>query len=117
VVGSSIVFGSLIPTASVGSCSAAGGGNQYTVNIASGSGTAVSSSVGIMGEPLVAEVSGATAYSTSDSTGRRIKTVTNQVIQQGSIGLSLGGTATTQVVAGRLSWRQINNYQDLKNAP
>ena len=117
VVGNSIVFGSLIPIASVGSCSAAGGGNQYTVNIASGSGTAISSSVGIMGEPLVAEVSGATAYSTSDSTGRRIKTVTSQVIQQGSIGLSLGGTTSTQIVAGRLSWRQINNYQDLKNAP
>ncbi|TAM39534.1 MAG: pilus assembly protein PilY [Burkholderiaceae bacterium] len=117
VVGNSIVFGSLIPAASAGSCSAAGGGNQYTVNIASGGGTAISSSVGIMGEPLVAEVSGATAYSISDSTGRRTKTVTSQVIQQGSIGLSLGGTATTKVIAGRLSWRQINNYQDLKNAP
>lgn len=117
VVVDTAVFGSLIPGASTtsGTCSAAGGsGNQYTVNIASGNGTFLKSSVGIMGEPLVAEVTNATIYDTSDSTGRRWKTTTSQVIQQGAAGLSTGGTVSTKVAAGRLSWRQIHNYQDLK---
>jgi hypothetical protein len=26
-------------------------------------------------------------------------------------------TTTQEIVTGRLSWRRINNYQDLKNAP
>ncbi|MDO8262125.1 MAG: PilC/PilY family type IV pilus protein [Gallionella sp.] len=116
VFGDTAVFGSLIPGASSssGSCSAAGGGgNQYTVKIATGNGNAISSTVGLLGEPLVAEVTGATTSTISDSTGRRTKTITSQTIQQGSSGLSTGSTVTTTVVAGRLSWRQINNYQDL----
>jgi type IV pilus assembly protein PilY1 len=117
VVGEAIVFGSLIPNAAGGGCAAAGGGKQYTLGFARGSGTAVASSVGILGEPLVATITGATTYSSSDSTGRRVKTIRNQVIQQGSSGLALGGNPTVTATAGRLSWRQIHNYQDLKNAP
>jgi type IV pilus assembly protein PilY1 len=119
VFGTQIVFGTLIPGDSgSGSCSASGGGgNQYTVDIATGNGNSVSSNVGILGEPLVSQISGATTYTPTDSTGRRIKTITSQIFQQGSSGVSIGRTTTLSVVAGRLSWRQINNYQDLKNAP
>jgi type IV pilus assembly protein PilY1 len=120
VISDTVIFGSLIPgTSSTGaSCSVAnGGGNQYTVKIAAGSGNFFTSTVGILGEPLVGELTGATSYTISDSTGRRVKTITSQVIQQGSSGLAPGGTASTSVMAGRLSWRQIYNYQDLKNAP
>ncbi|MBS0315615.1 MAG: pilus assembly protein PilY [Proteobacteria bacterium] len=117
VVGESVVFGSLIPNAAGGGCAAAGGGNQYTMNFARGSGTTSVSTVGIMGKPLVTRITGATTYSSSDSTGRRTKTIRSQVIQQGSTGLALAGTETATVIAGRLSWRQINNYQDLRNAP
>ena len=120
VFGDSAIFGSLIPSTSStsGSCSTAGGGgNQYTVKIASGNGNSINSTVGIMGEPFVAEITSATTNTATDSTGRRTKTVTSQVIQQGSSGLSSGGTVTATFIAGRLSWRQINNYQDLKNAP
>jgi len=108
----------LIPGASgSGSCSASGGGGyQYTLDIAKGNGTSVVSTVGISGEPLVSELSGVTTVTNSDSAGRRTKTITSQVILQGSTGLAVGGTVTKTVVAGRLSWRQINNYQDLKNA-
>jgi type IV pilus assembly protein PilY1 len=120
VFGNTVIFGSLIPGASGssgGSCAAAGGGGyQYTVNIASGNGTLTNSTVGIMGEPLVGNLSNATSYTISDSTGRRTKTTTSQIIQQGSGGLATGGTTTSTITAGRLSWRQINNYQDLKNA-
>ncbi|MFZ2293482.1 MAG: PilC/PilY family type IV pilus protein [Polaromonas sp.] len=119
IFGNKVVFGSLIPgvTGSSSCTAAAGGGNQYTVDIASGNGDSNSSGVGILGEPLVAEISGATTYTSTDSTGRRTKTVTSQIFQQGSGGLSVGRTGTITMVAGRLSWRQINNYQDRKNAP
>lgn len=118
--GSKVVFGSLITgtTTSTGSCTATvGGGNQYSLDIASGNGDAIESRVGILGEPLVTEISASTTLGASNSTGRRLKVVTSQIFQQGSSGLSIGRTATKNVVAGRLSWRQINNYQDLKNAP
>ena len=117
VIGATAIFGSLIPsvTAAASTCAAPdGGGNVYTVNIASGSGTRVRSTVGILGEPLVAEITGATTQTPTDSTGRRIKTTTSQVLQQGSIGIGVGTTVVTTSIAGRLSWRQINNYQDLK---
>ena len=124
VFGDKLIFGSLLPGAtSTNSCSASGGGgNQYTVDILNGSGTSVGSGVGILGEPLIAEITSATAYTPSDSTGRRLKTITSQVFQQGSDGFSAGSgsntnTKTRTVVTGRLTWRQINNYQDLKNAP
>jgi type IV pilus assembly protein PilY1 len=124
VFGDKLIFGSLTPgVTSSNSCTASGGGGtQYTVDILNGSGTSVSSSVGILGEPLVAEISSATTTTASDSTGRRIKTITSQVFQQGSDGVAAGSgsntnTKTRTVITGRLSWRQINNYQDLKNAP
>lgn len=119
VFGTNVVFGSLIPGATgSSSCSAAaGGGNQYTVDIATGNGNSVGSSVGVLGEPLVSEISGATTYTATDSTGRRTKTITSQLFQQGSSGVSVGRTSTITLAAGRLSWRKIHNYQDLKNAP
>ena len=112
-------FGSLIPSATAGSsCSASqGGGNQYTVKIAKGDGNATSSTVGIMGEPLLVDLPGATTVTVSGSDGRSTKTITSQVIQQGSLGLATGGSVSNTYAFRRLSWRQINNYQDLKNAP
>jgi type IV pilus assembly protein PilY1 len=115
-----IIFGTLIPAVSgtAGTCSASGGGgNQYTINIATGNGSFVTSTTGILGEPLVAEISSATTYTPSDSTGRRLKTVTKQVFQQGSGGVEASSTASATFVTGRLSWRQINNYQYLKDTP
>ena len=112
-----ISFGSLIPgTSSASTCAAGGGGgNQYTVNIAGGNGILASSAVGLLGEPMLIEIPGATSYTSFDSTGKRQKTVTYKVIQQGSAGIGTGSTVTVTTAAGRLSWRQINNYQDLKN--
>ena len=119
ILGEKVTFGSLIPGASsASSCSAPGGsGKQYTINIC-GNGGATDSTVGLLGEPLLIEIPGATTRTISDSTGRRTKTVTYAVIQQGSAGVSATpGTTTVTSIIGRLSWRQINNYQDLRNAP
>lgn len=120
----SLTFGSLYPgVASTSACSnTPGGGNVYTLTISSGSGTSRVSDVGILGEPLLVDLPGATTNTPSDSTGRRTKTITKMVVQQGSSGLSVGSsgtqyTQTSTVVTGRMTWRQINNYQDMKNAP
>lgn len=120
VSGNNLIFGSLIPASSgaTGSCTAAGGGgNSYTINIDSGNGTSATSTVGLLGEPLVLEIVSAASYTNSTTTGRRTKTIVQQVVQQGSSGVNTSSTVTTTLAAGRLSWRQINNYQDLKNAP
>ena len=119
-VGDYLVFSSLIPSASVsaGSCTAGGGGGaEYTINIDTGDGSFRLSNVGVLGEPLVMEIPGSTVYSAADNTGRRKKTVITQTIQQGSTGLAATTSVATEFVAGRLSWRQINNYQDRKLAP
>ena len=117
--GSVAVFGSLIPGVTIpGSCgSSQGGGNVYELKLAAGNGISRISVVGILGEPLLSEVSEAATYSPTDNTGRRKKTATTKVIQQGSLGIpGVPASKTTTITVGRLSWRQINNYQDLKNA-
>jgi type IV pilus assembly protein PilY1 len=117
VFGNKIIFGSVIPPDAVLDACGSGTGYQYIINLATGSGSVELSQVGLLGEPFVLEV-GTSALTNSDSTGRRVKTTTGQIILQGSTGLK---TVTTQPtdssIVGRLSWRQINNYQDLKNAP
>jgi type IV pilus assembly protein PilY1 len=120
VAGDYLHINSLIPTSSgaAGSCAAAGGdGKSYRINYLTGKGTVQNSTTGLLGEPLLIDLPSATTYTTSSTTGRRIKTVVQQVIQQGSLGVAASSTVTSTFVTGRLSWRQINNYQDLKNAP
>ncbi|MEP6720201.1 MAG: PilC/PilY family type IV pilus protein [Variovorax sp.] len=120
LVGDTLIFGSLIPGSSAGAntCGVSGGsGNEYRLNVDTGNGTRRVSTVGIMGQPLVTEIASATSYTISDSTGRRTKTIKSQVFNQGSGGIGTSVTQETKIVAGRLSWRQINNYIDLKNAP
>jgi type IV pilus assembly protein PilY1 len=117
VFGNKFVFGSVIPPDAVLDACGSGTGYQYTVNIANGSGQREVSQVGLLGEPFVLEVGGA-AVTVSGSTGRRVKTTTGQIILQGSSGLkAISSQPTDTSIVGRLSWRQISNYQDLKNAP
>jgi type IV pilus assembly protein PilY1 len=117
VFGNKLVFGSVIPPDAVADACGSGTGYQYSVNISTGNGSREVSQVGLLGEPFVLEVGDANV-SISDSTGRRRKTTTGQIILQGSTGLKAISTQPTdQSLVGRLSWRQINNYQDLRNAP
>jgi type IV pilus assembly protein PilY1 len=120
VAGDNLIFGSLIPaaTTAAGPCpKAGGGGKSYVINIDSGQGNTTNSVVGLLGEPLVLEIVSASSYTNSNTTGRRVKTIVRQVVQQGSSGVVASGTVTSTLTTGRLSWRQINNYQDQKNAP
>ncbi len=112
-----LIFGTLIPGVSGGAntCGADGGsGNEYVVNIDKGTGSVKVSAVGIMGAPLAMNVASAVTYDRKDATGRQIKTERIQVIQSGAKGQAPTTFVETKTVAGRLSWRQINNYQELK---
>jgi type IV pilus assembly protein PilY1 len=126
VNGNNLLFSTLIPAGAgaAGSCAASGGsGNLYIVDLLSGNGTITTSTVGLPGTPfLVTAQYSSTVSSTSypnpsDSTGRRIKKITKTVVQSGTTGSSTSVTTPTSIAAGRLSWRQINNYLFLKNAP
>lgn len=119
LVGDTLIFGSLIPgsTGGANACGVTGGsGREYRANVDTGDGTSRVSTVGIFGQPLVTELTSATVTTNSDNTGRRKRIVKNTVFTQGSGGIGVSTTETTEFIAGRLSWRQINNYQDLKNA-
>lgn len=119
-IGDTLRFGSLIPAAvaAAGSCASGGGGNVYDINADTGVGTFKASTVGLFGESLIFNIASADTFTTSNSTGRRTKTSRTLALDVGSAGVGTGGTLKeVQTVAGRLSWRQINNYQDLKNAP
>lgn len=107
------MFGSLYPTR--GSCGE-GGGRFYTVDSLTGDGSFVESQVGILASPLVLEV-GSPSLTNSDTTGRRIATQKIAVITQGSKGLKIAATSSSSFPVGRLSWRQLNNFQENKQAP
>jgi type IV pilus assembly protein PilY1 len=53
----------------------------------------------------------------SNSTGTRKETSRNQIITQGSSGLGTQPSVLTSQTVGRISWREISNYQDVRNAP
>jgi type IV pilus assembly protein PilY1 len=134
VSGSKWMFSTLTPAANASTVNCGtttAGGTQYAVDMVTGGGTSGVSTVGILGALLLLDMSGSTVYSPVDSTGRKTKTILTKVIQQGSGGLAestLGGFSNdsncppdtpagvicTRVVAGRLSWRQVNNYHALQ---
>jgi len=108
-----LIFGSVIPAAN--SCDN-GNGYLYLTNVATGATTSVQSTVGILGQPLLTQV-GASTISVSDTTGLRSETARYQIILQGSGGLAAPSTTSKMFTGhvGRLSWREISNYQQLRN--
>jgi type IV pilus assembly protein PilY1 len=124
IIGDNFIVSSLIPASSgaVGSCTAAGGsGNAYRLNIDSGSGVYQQSNVGLLGDTMVVEVSSSTSL--GGSTGSGIRTKQYRSVSIGSKGVAINAAGPNDAAQPedirnrRLSWRQINNYLDLKNAP
>ena len=115
VSGSKVYFGSVIPPQNLNDPCSGGGGNIYDVNFATGSGNSQASTVGLIGQIFVQETMDAT-LSTSDSTARRSKTSTKRLLIKGTDGYLTPPQDEIEITAvGRLSWRQINNYSELKN--
>ena len=113
-------FNTLIPGTSgaVAACTTnEGSGKQYTFNVAKGTGDYVDSVVGVLGDSLFLNNEEKTEVTKFDSTGRATRKNIKQAIQVGSKGAGAGKSVTIEETIGRLSWRQIYNYQDLKNAP
>ena len=114
LLGGQLIFGSLVPA--LNSCDF-GSGNYYNVSIGTGNGNFVQSNVGILGQPYVTQV-GAWSPNGEDTTGKVSQTGTFQTILQGSGGLSAAPAPVKVLrVAGRLSWRRIANYQQLRHLP
>jgi type IV pilus assembly protein PilY1 len=113
-----VLYGSLYPTK--GSCGE-GGGRIYAQNTLTGNGTAQESEVGILAAPLVIDL-GAIAGVPRDTTGKRFGTNKLGIITQGSRTLKTitgpNGSYTTGLLANSwLSWRRLNNYQEIKSKP
>lgn len=118
--GYNAVFNTIIPGTSggeMGSCTnTLGASNQYTMKVVSGSATYQPSSAGLLGSSLFFSNPDETQVSNQDSTGRATRTTIRRRINPGSTGLSTddAGVEIKETI-GRLSWRQINNYNDIKN--
>jgi len=117
-----LVFNTLIPNPNA--CGAGGGGHSCAINamtgLSSGS-TCIPSTIGLLSSPLVIQ-EGDGAYTSTDSFGRRQETKKVAVINLGTgTGDGPGVTITRPIeggkvsqVAGRLNWRQVLNYKDIK---
>ncbi|VTU33759.1 Tfp pilus assembly protein, tip-associated adhesin PilY1 [Variovorax sp. PBS-H4] len=117
LAGDTLIFSSLTPNPSTSAsiCGAGGGtGREYRLTVDTGDGASTQSTVGLLGESMAMRIASATTSTITDSTGRRHRTITTQSISQGTTGLAATSTVTQEEIAGRLSWRQIHNYRDLK---
>lgn len=113
VFGSKVYAGSVIPPAT--SCEI-GSGRSYALDLYNASGTHMSSDVGILGEPFVIAV-GTDSLTKSNSVDQAVRTTTGRIVLQGSGALKNSAGTTAVATVFRMSWRQINNYQEIKAAP
>ena len=115
LVGRKAIFNTVIP-ATAGASGGCGAGsattNTYIVDISSGTGTFTSKLV-LEPPSLILQNDSATTVSTSDPTGRSVRTKTYIIPDPAAPGGKR--EVTVLELLGRLSWRQINNYLDLKN--
>lgn len=117
-IGYTATFNTIIPgTSSAGTCSTnTGSGNSYIVDITLGTGKYIPSTVGLLGPSIYLRSSTSTT-TISDNAGKRKVTTTYYGVGSGQSGLSVPGSSgdvSSPGNQGRLSWRQINNYLDLK---
>lgn len=112
-----VQFSSLLPNAvgTSGICGVGGGeGNLYSMDLLAGIGQRRTVTVGIPGQPIILFDDEATKTGKADSTGRSLRSREILTVLPGSKGLSAGDRTTEILAVGRLSWRQINNYRELK---
>lgn len=111
--GKDIIFNSLMPPTASGSACGGGSSYTYTANLATGMGSVSTLSAGALGAPLLLQIS--STYGSSGATGDRIRTDKAGILNPSATGLGDSvSTKDADFLVGRLSWRQINNYQELK---
>ena len=112
-VGRKVIFGTIEPAAS--GC-AEGGGRVYAVNLLNGDGSFIASTIGIQGQPFI--MTSKVDVSDTDSTGREWRKTSRSIVFQGEEGLKTEeGTEllpTSGGFQGRVSWRHIANYDELR---
>jgi type IV pilus assembly protein PilY1 len=114
IAGLKIYFGSVVPPQNLTDPCSGGSGNIYAINFATGSGESIASQVGLIGQIFVQKTINS-SISDSDSTDRRTETTTQRIVIKGTEGFQTPPDDIKNVTAlGRLSWRQINNYHELK---
>ena len=113
----SIFFNTVTPSGAM--CNEAGTSISYVVDAITGksdniSFTALKSQVGRLGTPLL--VTAKQSLGERDSTGRRFNTQQYFVLNTGSGGINgsfeITDSGKATLKAGRLSWREISNWQD-----
>ncbi|MDT0140068.1 PilC/PilY family type IV pilus protein [Acidovorax sp. PRC11] len=110
-------FNTIVPgsAGNQGTCnSAAGGGNAYTINVGAGSGGYEKSQVGLLGPVMLFDNESAETVTPFDSAGQAIRRSPQSRLNPGQANSAQGSDVVINEIVGRLSWRQINNYQDLK---
>ena len=114
---SRLMFGTLTPKSAnnTGVCGTGGGTSQlYTFDMVSGKGLRKASTVGLLSQPLV--FFDTPEETKADSTGRRLRISPVFSGQFGSEGTGTEKVDTVIVPFGRLSWRRIDNFQQLKSS-
>ena len=107
----SIDFNSLIPgvASASGVCGAEGGASQlYSINYFSGTATVKESMIGMVGQPLYVLKSSGSSLTPADSTGQREDDIVY-------VDPRTGQEKRVRVTRGRLSWRQVNDYLELRS--
>lgn len=113
VFGDKVYSGTVIPPAT--SCEL-GSGRSYEINLFTGTGSSVTSDVGILGEPFVLAV-GEDSLTKSNSVDQGTRTTIGRIVLQGSGSLKNLQSTTAVATVFRMSWRQINNYDEVRAAP
>ena len=114
---SRLMFSTLTPKSATSTdvCGTGGGsGKLYTFDMVSGKGTGRPSAVGMLAQPLVFLDTANTRETAADSTGRRLRISPVMSGQFGADGSAVSQVDTVIVPFGRLSWRRIDNFQQLR---
>ena len=115
--GSNLYFGTVVPPQNLTDPCSGGSGNIYAIDFTTGSGKSFVSQVGLIGQIFIQKTV-TSEISDSNSTGTRTETTTERIVIKGTEGFQTPpDDIKTVSQMGRLGWRQINNYHELKKRP
>lgn len=112
-------FNSIIPSAdqvNQSICSSdSASSNVYEFNLLNGTGKYYTSRIGILGPSLFLTNEEKTKNSNFDSTGRAKRTTVVEQIEKSPSSENIRSNSLVEII-GRLSWRQIYNYREIKHS-